>query len=259
MINQIPIVLKIYNHQINNINYVDSLDINILKSGMTLVFVSNQSEFDNIEESIHVLNDNELKRFNGFFRQSDKRNFLLSRIILKSIISRLCQVELSDILISQEENVKPKILYPSTNLNFSLSHAKDYVLVGFSLQSQIGVDIEFVRPSNKIELIAANYFSAQEQENIKGDLHPEKVFFDYWTRKESAVKLIGLGLLEQIRSFEVCNEVNNNEIPIEIDFQHIFLNSFTINDYQGCIALSEQTEGIKFIQLTEEILKSWLP
>ncbi|MBT7995168.1 MAG: hypothetical protein HN691_09855, partial [Bacteroidetes bacterium] len=126
-------MLKIYNHQINNINYVDSLDINILKSGMTLVFVSNQSEFDNIEESIHVLNDNELKRFNGFFRQSDKRNFLLSRIILKSIISRLCQVELSDILISQEENVKPKILYPSTNLNFSLSHAKDYVLVGFSL------------------------------------------------------------------------------------------------------------------------------
>ena len=252
-------MLNINCYKKSDVDWIGEINVDDLRNNLTVILLANNSEMNNLLDKTSLLNTYESSRFHAFFRQSDKLNFLLSRIILKSIISRLCQVELSDILISQEENVKHKILDPSTNLNFSLSHAKDYVLVGFSLQSQIGVDIEFVRPSNKIELIAANYFSAQEQENIKGDLHPEKVFFDYWTRKESAVKLIGLGLLEQIRSFEVCNEVNNNEIPIEIDFQHIFLNSFTINDYQGCIALSEQTEGIKFIQLTEEILKSWLP
>ncbi|MBC8344040.1 MAG: 4'-phosphopantetheinyl transferase superfamily protein [Bacteroidetes bacterium] len=251
-------MLNIYCKSNKTVQWMDSFNASTPVKNQAFVFFADQKDFKKLNESLFVLSENELSRYHGLIRLNDKNNFLLSRIILKGVISKILNANIKDIVLSRQENEKPYLIHPASELHFSLSHCRGYVLVCISFNTLVGVDIEYIRPSAKTGWVASSYFSQLEQKNIREAKDPYTLFFDYWTRKEAAVKLIGLGLLEQIRSFEVCHEVNKNEVRLDIPLQHMFLESFSIHPYAACLALADQMDRIEYIRVNEQLVDSWL-
>lgn len=95
-----------------------------------------------------------------------------------------------------DEFKKPK----SNNIFFNVSHSKN--LVGIALGNvDLGLDIEFKDKNRKEELI--NYVCNQDELN---KIKEESDFYKIWTSKESLLKCVGSGLVNDIK--------NINSLPL---------------------------------------------
>ena len=78
-------------------------------------------------------------------------------------------------------------------------------LYAFTLDCELGVDVEQLRDLDDPESIAARFFSTAETSELLS-LKPDErglAFFRCWTRKEAYVKAIGEGLEIPLDSFQV--------------------------------------------------------
>ena len=73
-------------------------------------------------------------------------------------------------------------------LEFNLSHSGDYAICAIS-DDEVGCDIEKIKDVNL--KIAKRFFSEEEYNNVLKD---NKLFFRYWTLKESYLKAKGIGI-----------------------------------------------------------------
>jgi 4'-phosphopantetheinyl transferase len=91
------------------------------------------------------------------------------------------------------------------DLRFNLSHTSGAALIGVGVGPELGVDIEWQRPMDDLNAIARCIMSAEEltlwQTLAPGDR--PRVFYQVWTRKESYLKAIGLGLYRDPREVTV--------------------------------------------------------
>jgi 4'-phosphopantetheinyl transferase len=91
------------------------------------------------------------------------------------------------------------------DLRFNLSHSRGLGLFAFTLDREVGVDVEYIRPSRKELDLAERFFSPQEADALRVLPHsaqPE-AFFRSWTRKEAYIKARGGGLSIDLASFAV--------------------------------------------------------
>jgi 4'-phosphopantetheinyl transferase len=92
----------------------------------------------------------------------------------------------------------------------NISHSADLVLMAFSGQQAIGVDVERIR---KVDIPSfTKQFSKCEIASIVGREDTEAAFFEAWTRKESVVKALGKGLTKKLIEIEAddhgCFEID---------------------------------------------------
>lgn len=92
--------------------------------------------------------------------------------------------------IKYNENGKPY----TNNINFSVSHSDEYVVVAFS-NRRIGIDIEKIKDYNHLLL---KYL------NISDEILSNKDFFVEYTKKESLIKMLGLKLSDMNVSYNMC-------------------------------------------------------
>ncbi len=82
------------------------------------------------------------------------------------------------------------------SLQFNLSHFKNRVGYAFTLDTAIGVDIEYQESQCDAESIAQRFFAAQEflaLQKLQG-ARKTTAFFDLWVQKEAILKALGYGL-----------------------------------------------------------------
>jgi 4'-phosphopantetheinyl transferase len=93
-------------------------------------------------------------------------------------------------------------------VRFNASHSGGLALFAITLDREIGVDIEHVRPMRDLEGIAARFFSTRETADLMSlpEDQREEGFFRCWTRKEAYIKAIGDGLSVPLDSFAVSLE-----------------------------------------------------
>lgn len=106
--------------------------------------------------------------------ENDKRfyEYTIGRYLVKNVAKQYFNVADTEIITT------PKPVFKNSNLNFSISHSKYFVIACFS-QYPCGIDIEFIKQRNLVKL--SKYF----RQNFK-DLDD---FYKYWTYKEAAYKL----------------------------------------------------------------------
>jgi 4'-phosphopantetheinyl transferase len=91
-----------------------------------------------------------------------------------------------------------------SGFGLNISHSADLVLIAFSGQQAIGVDVERIR---KVDIPSfTKQFSGREIESIVCQENPEAAFFEAWTRKESVVKALGKGLTKKLIEIEADDE-----------------------------------------------------
>lgn len=91
------------------------------------------------------------------------------------------------------------------DLQFNLSHTEGDGLLGVAAQSDLGVDIESIRPAIETENLARRYFSPREVADLLATpaMDRGRRFFEFWAAKESYVKGRGLGLHIPLDAFDV--------------------------------------------------------
>lgn len=91
------------------------------------------------------------------------------------------------------------------DFHYNLSHAGNWVAIAFG-GSEVGVDVEKLRPDTDIDAISRCIFAPEERRCL---LEEEKDrlqrFFEIWTGKESYLKYLGTGLQKDPTSFSVLS------------------------------------------------------
>lgn len=188
-----------------------------------------------------IMSGSELEALAGMSRAKRKQEFLAGHYLIRQALNQEASSPLAHWLITQNPDTGPE-LSPgqSTKLHFNLSHSAHTVCCLIGNGVEVGVDIEKINPKRRILELASNYFSENENQELRELKDEEKQrdhFYRLWTLKESVIKLHKAGLsLSQLRNLHfdnvsesTCPKPQNREVKIESY-------SFRFGNYQ--IALS---------------------
>ena len=155
-----------------------------------------------------LLIEDEKNQANKFISVVAKESFIISRSILRFLLSKYLKITPKKLIFELGKCGKPYVQLNGTHklpLQFNISHSGDLALFAFTLHNEVGVDIEYIRPKFNYEEIAPQFFSKQENivlSSLPKD-HRLEAFFTCWTRKEAFIKTIGEGLSFPLDKFDV--------------------------------------------------------
>lgn len=145
---------------------------------------------------LHLLSDEEHRRADAFAFDRDARRFIVSRAVLRTLLSGITGVPACELKFRVEQEgkpvVEPGICQP---VHFSLSRSEELVLIGFAA-GPLGVDIEWLDKPMDVEALADYVLARREQDSFKrlDARDRRKAFLQCWTVKEAYLKAIGKGL-----------------------------------------------------------------
>lgn len=162
-----------------------------------------EASADCVEELESRISLDEREQAAKFLSDRARDRFLVGRAVLRRLLAAYLSKPPSEFQFEIEEYGKPRL--SDTSLYFNLAHSGEWLLIGFTSEGEIGVDIEQHRPVIHEEEIARRCFTSRELTELRSvakEVQGE-VFFRVWTRKEAVVKCHGLGLQLPLKEIEV--------------------------------------------------------
>ena len=166
--------------------------------------------FTNYNCYSHVLSSEEKENASSFKIDYQRKSYILSRVILRFLLSKYTGISPELIKIYKNEYAKP-FIKSSGPIKFNISHSKDKLAIAIA-SSEVGIDIEYINPSFDIHEVMNMTLSENEKLNIK-KLEPDlqkKKFYSYWTQKEALLKAIGTGINMDLNKLEIHNNKFSN-------------------------------------------------
>jgi 4'-phosphopantetheinyl transferase len=154
-----------------------------------------------------AFDDGERERFHRFYFDRDRIRFAANHANLRKILGAYLDRSPGGLRFKTNQYGKPRIAGEDSSevspLYFNLSHSQTIALLALSLDAEVGVDVEVIRPIEPE--IAENYFSASERSTL-GSLEGDswlRGFYQCWTQKEAILKAEGAGLNLPLDAFDV--------------------------------------------------------
>lgn len=146
-----------------------------------------------------ILVDEERSRADRFYFHADFSRFILTRALLRCILSRCyLKTEPRLLVFGKGARGKPFLRKPSGSLPlfFNVAHSGDWSLIAVA-RREVGVDIERFRPDIAWEELSCRVFSPEEQVIITKIPFDRRLscFFSTWARKEAYLKARGDGFV----------------------------------------------------------------
>ena len=168
------------------------------------------------------LSPTELSRSQQFRVPHPQEQFIATRSILRLLLSQYLGMHPLDIQFEKSPTGKPSLSPPQDSpVQFNVSHTKGMALVAITLTDPIGVDLEWEDRRIQEGEIAQRFFSARESAILTA-LSPEqrtREFFKYWTCKEAYLKMLGVGLTEQLSECEITLQDKSTEAHVSLAFR----------------------------------------
>lgn len=129
------------------------------------------------------------------FRRARARDrFIAARGWLRRLLGDELRCAPEDVPIVTADTGKPKVA--GSDLCFSTSSSRDLALYAIGTSTEVGVDIEAVRPHTDLERLAARFFTEAERLAVASVPAGERqaAGFQVWACKEAYGKATGCGL-----------------------------------------------------------------
>lgn len=142
-----------------------------------------------------TLSNDENIKARRFYFEKDRRDFIIGRGILRSIIGSYLNEKPSKLQFNYGPYGKPYLIkeFDGFDLRFNLAHSRGLAIYAFTRNREIGVDLEYAYLPEDSEKLVAGFFSEEEKAvwfSLPTEQKPEALFV-CWTRKEAYIKAVG--------------------------------------------------------------------
>jgi 4'-phosphopantetheinyl transferase len=173
-----------------------------------------------------LLSNEERQRQQRFYFAKDRHRFLLTRALVRSVLSRYATINAEDWIFSKNAFGMPLIDNRDSTaqkISFNISHTAGLIILAVGTERSLGIDTENTR-IREAALDAAHRFFANSESaalaHLPFEMQHER-FFQYWTLKESYIKARGMGLSIPLDKFS---------FDLETDASIAFSTSADLND-----------------------------
>jgi len=198
-----------------------------------------------------LLSADELARAARLYSDPLRRRYIAAHAQLRRLLAAYAACDPRELRFRIGTRGKPSLIAPSEAacLRFNLAHSEGMALVGVTLEHEIGVDLEALKPLSDLHGLTRVVMCEAESRTIHAT-HPVDVlrlFYTYWTRKEAALKATGDGLWEPLDHVDVSAERGAPERALVVrDGQGVFRRLALIDlqpteGYAGALALEATT------------------
>jgi 4'-phosphopantetheinyl transferase len=153
-----------------------------------------------------LLAADEISRADRFHFDKDRNHYIVARGLLRRLLGSYLNTPAAELSFSYAEKGKPFLAKGRYGaINFNLAHSHGLAVYAFSIERELGVDLEFIKEDFGGEKLAERFFSSGEiavLRTVSAELKNE-AFFNCWTRKEAYIKARGEGLSMPLDQFEV--------------------------------------------------------
>jgi 4'-phosphopantetheinyl transferase len=152
-----------------------------------------------------LISADERARQARFRFEKDQRRHLVTRALVRTVLSRYAAVRPEDWVFSAGPHGRPAVAAPQVipPLEFNISHCADLVLLGVTSGRTLGVDTESTE-ARAFDIDGLDRYFAPEESAALLALPPDerrRRFFELWTLKESYIKARGMGLAIRLDAF----------------------------------------------------------
>jgi 4'-phosphopantetheinyl transferase len=192
-----------------------------------------------LDDFWEILADDEKERAERFVFAKHKEIYIIVHGILRQLLARYLQIKPQEINFINNNYGKPEV----ANIHFNISHSHDMALLGFTKNSPIGIDIEFMRKNFASLNIARRFFSEHEIKALSQAKNRTHAFFNCWTRKEAFIKAIGHGLSFPLNKFDVAIGTKKDSLLLDVRDNKYKVSDWSLtsinipNNYQGALAV----------------------
>lgn len=156
-------------------------------------------------EYLPLMSPEERERMSRLVFERDRQRFLLTRALVRTMLSRYAPVKPADWQFIANVHGRPEILDRPAgvpDLRFNISHTEGLIACAVTIGREVGVDVEHVN-RRLTQDVAARFFAPAEVAHLQSLPEDEqaRVFFDYWTLKEAYIKARGFGLSLPLADF----------------------------------------------------------
>jgi 4'-phosphopantetheinyl transferase len=178
------------------------------------------------EESLHVayrelLNDAERQQEPRFYFARDRRRYLVTRALVRTVLSRYAAVDPKEWVFATNAYGRPEAVNEAARdagLTFNISHTHSLIALAVTRSRALGIDVENFRAREVSVDLARHYFAPQEVAALNAVPQAEQQhrFFEYWTFKEAYIKARGMGLSLPLDKFGF-HYADEQSVEIAID------------------------------------------
>lgn len=228
------------------ITIIDALETKRFENPNILLIGKTQDHINNIENFAKRLSDFELKRAGKFIKKEDYDTYIISHYFLRKSLAQKSDTDPEKVIINFESGEKPTT--QSTQLDFNMSHSSNYfaIVLANEKHNNVGVDIEKTKPIKDLKDLIKGFFHNEEADYILNkDINSksqETKFLEIWTRKEAFLKMIGIGLVNNLKNINLCfgkREIHINE-KINVNTNPVFIHTYIEKEYIYSIASNKK-------------------
>ena len=177
-------------------------------------------------ESLHeayrgVLSEAERLQEQRFHFAVDRRRFLVTRALVRTVLSKYADIEARDWTFTTNAYGRPAISNPDViagRISFNVSHTKSLIVLAVTHGLALGIDTEnAIDREAPLELVSR--FFAVPEVNAMTELPlaaRQQRFYEYWTLKESYIKARGMGLSIPLEKFHFSFQ-GSDQVSLSVD------------------------------------------
>lgn len=154
-----------------------------------------------------MLSPAEQQQYQLLMHGSNDRDYLVSRALLRTVLSEYCNLAPEDISFCVNAYGKPELSNSEELglIQFNTAHTSGLTVCVVTRETDIGVDVESPAENRGILNMADDYFSASELQSLNSRADDQQLdyFYRYWTLKEAYIKARGEGLSIPLHDFSI--------------------------------------------------------
>lgn len=164
----------------------------------------NKNNSEKVEELFSKLPENLVKSVIQYQDTNDRKSRMISKLLLEILVRKMNPDQNFFWNLYQKDSFS-RPYFKDVEMNFSTSHHEGFSVVCATRKAKCGIDSELIKPLH-IE-VYNDFLHPEERQFINNQINQQITFYEIWTKKEAVLKASGLGISQELQSFDVHGDI----------------------------------------------------